>query len=64
MTYLVHWIHLDPSIHVDDQGDACIRSDQLGNTATSRGLLYVEAVEQIGREQHRPVVVTSLVAVA
>jgi hypothetical protein len=62
--YLAHWIHLDDTIHVDAEGDAWFVSTQDGATRTSEGQLYVEAVERIAAEQHRPVVVTSLVAVA
>lgn len=64
MRYLAHWIHLDPSIHIDAEGDAWFVSDRDGGTRTSEGQLYCEAVDRIGAEQHRPVIVTRLVAVA
>lgn len=64
MRYLAHWIHLDDKVHVDAEGDAWFVSTQPADTRTSEGALYVEAVERIGAEQHRPVIVTHLVAVA
>lgn len=64
MRYLAHWINLDPQFHRTAEGDAWIVSDEHDDTATSHGRLYVQAVERLGAEQGRPVVVTSLVAVA
>jgi len=64
MRYLAHWIHLNEAIHIDAEGDAWFVSTRPANSRTSEGALYVEAVERIGAEQHRPVIVTRLAAVA